>query len=259
MNVCRMVDVHCHLDDLAFKKDLQSILENAYSKGVIAAVSSALGPESILNSIKLVESTKNLPLKIYLSFGLEPYNLSEEDFNKTVDLIVKYKNKIKGIGEVGLDFYRTREHSERDIQISRFIKFIELSKKLDLPLIVHSRSAGKKCLETLASVGAKKVLMHAFDGRAKYALEGVDLGYFFSIPTSVVRSGQKQKLVKALPLENILFETDSPVLAPVRGEVNTPENLPLVAEKVAEIKRVPIEKVCEIVYANSVKFFNLNP
>ena len=97
-----------------------------------------------------------------------------------------------------------------------FSGFIDLALELDLPLNVHSRSAGRHTVRLLLERGARKVLLHAFDGKASSALAAVEAGYFFSIPPSVVRSRQKQKLLKQLPVSCLLVETDSPVLGPFK-------------------------------------------
>ncbi|RLI08208.1 hypothetical protein DRO32_02655, partial [Candidatus Bathyarchaeota archaeon] len=127
-----------------------------------------------------------------------------------------------------------------------------------LPLVVHSRSAGKYAIQVLLEEGYDKVLMHAFDGRVGWALRGVrEGGFYFSIPTSVVRSQQKRKLAKALPLENLMVETDSPVLGPEKGVRNEPANLPLAVREVASIKGVGEGEVAGITFENAVRFFGL--
>ena len=103
---------------------------------------------------------------------------------------------------------------------------VALARELGLPLNVHCRSAGKKTLETLAAAGAERVLMHAYDGKVGHAMKAAEeRGWVFSIPPSVVRSKQKQKLVCRLPLEAMALETDSPVLGPDRNERNEPANI----------------------------------
>ena len=107
---------------------------------------------------------------------------------------------------------------------------------LDLPLSLHSRSAGKYLVDILVTAGVGKVCLHAFDGKVGYALAGAGRGYVFSIPPTVVHSNQKRKLALRLPVESILFETDSPALGPVRGERNEPANLMLVVEQMSGLK-----------------------
>jgi TatD DNase family protein len=132
---------------------------------------------------------------------------------------------------------------------------VALSLELDLPLNIHSRSAGRATIDLLIERGAKRALLHAFDGKASTALPGVEAGYFFSVPPSIVRSRQKQKLVKRLPLESILLETDSPVLGPEPGERNEPRNVAVSLRAIAEIKEIPERAVAEAVRENARRLF----
>jgi len=128
-----------------------------------------------------------------------------------------------------------------------------------LPLNVHSRSAGRHAIALLLEHNAKKVQLHAFDGKASAALPAVEAGFFFSIPPSIVRSRQKQKLVKQLPLSCLLVETDSPVLGPSPDERNEPANSVISINAIAEIKNISKEEVMETVFDNTCRLFgNLN-
>jgi TatD DNase family protein len=159
------------------------------------------------------------------------------------------------IGEVGLDHWAVQEEKDRELQREIFKGFIALAGEMDLPLNVHSRSAGRRAIDLLLQSGAVRVQLHAFDGRASTALPAVEAGYFFSIPPSVVRSRQKQKLVKQLPLTCILVETDSPVLGPQPAVRNEPANLPLTLQAIAEIKALPEQAVFEAVVANTTRLY----
>jgi TatD DNase family protein len=191
---------------------------------------------------------------VYTSIGLDP--IFCEFAESALSIINDNSDNIVSIGEVGLDHFRERDHSQRDLQESAFKKFIDLSNELKIPIQIHSRSAGKKALEVLEENDASAVHMHAFDGKASYARSASrNLDYYFSIPTSVVRSTQKQKLVKAISLERLLLETDSPVLGVEKGERNEPANIGIALKEVASILRREEEEVREIVLENSLRLY----
>ena len=143
------------------------------------------------------------------------------------------------------------------MQRAALTRLAELALALDLPLNVHSRSAGRHTLDLLLARGARRVLMHAFDGKAGHALRGAEAGYVFSIPPSIVRSPQKQKLVRALPLEALALETDSPVLGPTAGERNEPANARIALRAIAEIKCLAEDRIAEAAEANTRRVFGL--
>ncbi len=247
-----MIDVHAHLEDEAFQFDLQEVIDRAKSEGVEYIITSGLDAWGIKKGLEISTKYKGY---VFLTPGLSPAEI-DENYGSIINLVRSLRNEIVGVGEIGLDHYLTDSEVTRNFQKKVFREFIELAEDLDLPLVVHSRSAGREALQILFECGAKRVLMHAFDGTPSDALEGVKRGYLFSIPTSIVRSSQKQRLVEILPIENILLETDAPVLGPVVGARNEPANLVLAAKKVAEIKKLPLERVAEVTTRNAMGLFN---
>jgi TatD DNase family protein len=187
--------------------------------------------------------------------GLYPTHLDLQEAEALCAFIRRERSNLCAIGEVGLDHWKVKEDGEKEQQREIFRQFIELSRELDLPLNVHSRSAGRHAIALLLECGAPKVQMHAFDGKASTALLGVEAGYFFSIPPSIVRSRQKQKLVKQLPLSCLLVETDSPVLAPNPNERNEPVNVVIAIEAIADIKQVSKEEVVESIIENTRRLY----
>lgn len=175
-----------------------------------------------------------------------------------VALIREHAEDIVGIGEVGLDYWVCQDEERRAAQREALSTLSALAMELGLPLNVHSRSAGRHTLELLMEQGNAKVLMHAFDGKAGHALKGAEAGYLFSIPPSIVRSPQKVKLARLLPLESLALETDSPVLGPVAGERNEPANAAISAAAIAEIKGLPEAQVRETCMENARRLFGLD-
>jgi len=245
-----LIDVHCHLTAPEFEGRVREVVEKSVKAGVKAIITSGLGYEDGLKALEISDYRI-----VYPSLGVSPYML--EGYEQVIKLISRESRRIVAIGEVGLDYWRVRDDEGRNRQRRVFREFIELSKSLDLPLIIHSRSAGRYALEILFEMKAERVIMHAFDGAAKHAVKAVEKGYMFSIPPSIARSQQKRNLVKRIPLENLLLESDSPVLSPVAGQVNYPWNILVSAEWIGKIKGVSIEKVVEVTGRNAAEILDL--
>jgi TatD DNase family protein len=249
--VVPLIDVHAHLTDPAFQ-DLPEVMRRSRAAGVKKIIMSITDPAEFGRARENLLMT---PGYLHLTVGFDPTDLSEERYAKFKELIDQ--GGIIGVGEVGLDHFYVRDHSQRALQESLFRSSIRLALERDLPLVVHSRSAGHDALEVLYSEGAERVLMHAFDGRSGDALAAAKRGFFFSIPTSVVHSEQKQKLARFLPLESLMLETDSPVLSPVRGERNEPANLIYAARKISEIKRIELGEVIRTTTEKAKELFRI--
>jgi TatD DNase family protein len=252
MNRLKIIDTHAHLCDSSFDSDREDVLKRAGETGVVSILTVS---ETLEDGRKNLALSKEHPILHPLA-GLCPGRLDSDQADEIIHWIRQHYKGIAGIGEVGLDFWTAKEPSDREIQMGIFIRFIELSKGFDLPLNVHSRSAGRKVIDLLLHHGARNVQLHAFDGKASAALPAVEAGYFFSIPPSVVYSRQKQKLVKLLPLSCLLVETDSPVLGPVPGERNEPKNIRTAVEAVAGIKGLKFEEAAEAVFHNTARLYD---
>jgi TatD DNase family protein len=187
--------------------------------------------------------------------GLYPTYLDLSQAHGMADFIRQNRSHLAAIGEVGLDYWVVKEGPDKELQKEILKLFVELSKELNLPLNIHSRSAGRHAIALLLENTAVRVQMHAFDGKASVALPAVEAGYFFSIPPSVTRSRQKQKLVKRLPLSCLLIETDSPVLGPSPNERNEPANLSLSIKAIAELKDIAEAEVIAAVSDNTERLY----
>jgi TatD DNase family protein len=246
-----LVDTHAHLCSPEFDHDRGEVLARARAAGVGAVI--AVG-ETLADAEQNIEMAGRFPM-VKPAAGLYPTVLDCDHAEMMHAFIRRHRAELAAIGEVGLDHWVVKEERDRDVQREIFTAFIRLSKDLDLPLNVHSRSAGRQAVALLLESGAARVQLHAFDGKAAAALPAVEAGFFFSIPPSVVRSRQKQKLVKQLPLSCLLIETDSPVLGPEPQERNEPANLPLAVKGIAEIKGIPEQQVIEAVVENTVRLY----
>ena len=246
-----IVDTHAHICDPVFDLDRAEVLARAKSAGVKTVI--AVG-EDIHDAEKNIELARKHPA-LRPAAGLYPTHLDLQAAGDMAEFIREHQEKLFAIGEVGLDRWVIKEPSDREIQEEIFRLFIDLSLEVDLPLNVHSRSAGRHAVSMLLECNAQRVQLHAFDGKASTAMPAIDAGYFFSIPPSIVRSRQKQKLVRQLPLSCLLIETDSPVLGPDPDERNEPVNAILVVHAIAEIKGISEEEVVESVFHNAGRLF----
>jgi TatD DNase family protein len=246
-----LVDTHVHLCDPVFDPDRQDVLARARRSGVGAVLAVGETLQDAAANLELSESYA----EVLPAAGLYPANADMSKAEEMCAFIRRERARLAAIGEVGLDFRITESASEQELQREVFRMFIRLSLELDLPLNVHSRSAGRYAAALLLEEGAKRVQMHAFDGKAGSAAPAVEAGFFFSVPPSVSRSRQKQKLVKQLPLSCLLLETDAPVLGPSPEERNEPANLTVSLQAVAEIKDVPEEQVREAVVENTARLY----
>ncbi|WP_319521894.1 TatD family hydrolase [uncultured Desulfosarcina sp.] len=250
-----LVDTHAHICDPVFDPDRNAVLERAQKAGVAGIV--AVG-ETLADAHKNLELARVHPM-LRPAAGLYPTFLDFGQAEEMVDFIRSHCDRLIAIGEVGLDYWAVKEDEQKALQREIFRTFIDLSRELDLPLNVHSRSAGRHAVALLLENNADRVQMHAFDGKASAALPAVEAGYFFSVPPSIVRSRQKQKLVRHLPLSCLLVETDSPVLGPEPKIRNEPANLILSVEAIARIKEVAVEAVAEAVVENTRRLYGEGP
>ena len=246
-----VIDVHAHICDPGFDKDRAEVLERARRAGVDAII--AVG-ENLADARKNLELAKRYPM-LKPAAGLYPTYLDLNQAGDMADFIRQNHSILAAIGEVGLDYWAVKEEPDKERQREILKRFIELAQELNLPLNVHSRSAGRHAIALLLENNAVRVQMHAFDGKSGAALPAVEAGYFFSIPPSVARSRQKQKLVKRLPLSCLLIETDSPVLGPSPNERNEPANIRQSVKAIAALKDISEEAVIAAVSENTERLY----
>lgn len=246
-----MIDAHAHLCDPLFAPDLPEVLERARQAGVERVICVGETLEDAQRNLELAASYEMLDA----AAGLYPTILDPGRADEMLAWIRQHRGELCAIGEVGLDRWKVQDEEGRALQERIFRRFIHLSRDLDLPLNIHSRSAGRRTLDLLEEEGPCRALLHAFDGKASLAERGVALGCFFSIPPSVVRSRQKQKLLRRLPLDRVVLETDAPVLGPRAGERNEPANLVVSLAAVAEIKGCSRECAARVTTENAERLF----
>ena len=252
------IDTHSHLFDDAFNADREMVINECLNQNVKKMI--VVGFDNLTNKLALELSDKYEFM--YPTVGLHPTSLDgySDNFFVNLEKLIRDNKKIVGIGECGLDYYW--DTSKKEMQKEVFKKQIELSLKLDLPLVIHSRDAIGDTLEVLKSFNRPlKGVMHGYSGSLEMAREFVKIGLKIGIGGVVTFKNAKnvKEVVEVLDLSNFILETDCPYLTPVpyRGKRNAPYYIPLIAKEIADIKEVDISLVEEITTKNAMELFNI--
>ena len=243
------IDVHCHLDML---ENIDGVIRRAIENNVKIIIANGVKPKSNRKVLELANKYKEVKACIGI-YPVDGLKMKEKEINKEIEFIRKNKEKIIGIGEVGLDFKEdTRYHDKQKLV---FQKFVDIALELNLPLTVHSRNAEQECIEMLEKAKVTKVIMHYFSGKLNLVDRIVRNSWYLSIPTSIKHNEHFQKLVEKAPIKNLLCETDSPYSHPDKKFPNEPANVVESYKKIAEIKSISLEEVEKKIEDNFVRLF----
>ncbi|HDQ59766.1 MAG TPA: TatD family deoxyribonuclease [Candidatus Woesearchaeota archaeon] len=249
------VDVHAHMTEKIFDNDRDEIIKKCKEKG-ITIITCGTSRANNREVLKLIQDHPHI--KACLGFyPVDLLKVSDKEFFDELKFIEENKDKIVGIGEVGVDFYWIKDDNERKKEVERFQEIIWVANRLKLPLNVHTRDATRECIAMLVKSAHVPVNLHAFSGEPEEVEMAVENGFFFSITSNIVYNKRRQNLVKILPIENILTETDCPYLGPNPKEKNSPLNIPLAVEKIAELKEMPVEKAKKMIWENAKRIFKI--
>jgi TatD DNase family protein len=261
-----LVDVHAHLDLEGYEKigGISNVIAECERDGVKIIISNGINIESNRKVLDIASKhgIVRAALGIYPTHCLEMIEAGEyEEFDKEIKFIEKKvkEKKCIAIGEVGLEYKEIPNitDAQKNIQKDCLRQFVNLAKKCDIPIIIHSRNAELEVVELLEQEGMKdkKVIMHCFCGRKHIVKRIRDNGWSFSIPCNIIRSQQFQEIARDTPLEQLFTETDSPLLSPEKDTVNRPSNVIVTIKKIAELKKMTPEEVANIIYNNYQKLF----
>jgi len=257
-----LIDTHAHLDFEQYHRRHAEVIARAQKAGVEKIINVGTSLQGCRDSLKLAEEFP----PVYAALGIHPSDTREDDRGIMAEILKLAQNKkVVAIGEIGLDYYRNPIPSE--IQKRSFVTQLGLAKRLNLPIIIHNRKADKDILEILKlqAEGLHGVI-HCFSGNWSLAKKFLALDFFISF-TGVITFESKDKglyelkeVVKKIPLEKIMVETDCPFLAPepYRGKVNEPAYVREIAKKIAEIKNIPFTRVAAITTQNAYQLFRFN-
>ena len=271
-------ETHGHYDDTQFDEDREQLIAEFLEKDIDKVMNVGADMQSSRNSVELAAKYPHFyaavgvhPSEVgelmsqmdTLSKGLESYlsGLTETDIQELKSMVLD-NPKVRAIGEIGLD-YHFDDDPPRDVQKKWFLRQLELAQELAMPIIIHSRDAASDTMEMLKRMdgGRNGGVIHCYSYSVEQAREYIKMGFHIGVGGVVTfkNSRKLQEVVEDIPLEKIVLETDSPYMAPVpfRGTRNSALNIPYIAEKIAEIKGVPVQKVYDQTYANALKMYKM--
>lgn len=268
--IVTLIDTHAHLDFSKFDPDRQSVIKRAQAAGVAAMVNVGVDVASSQRAVALAGQHP----AIYAAVGMHPHSAKKLDGAALAELReLAGAPKVVAVGEIGLDYYRNL--SPRDVQRRAFRAQLAWAAKLGKPVIIHDRDAHAEVMDILADwasgldsfPGVRSALdgrlgvLHTFSGDRAMAERAVDLGFYISIsgPVTYKNARELPEVVRTVPLDRLLVETDCPFLAPHphRGKRNEPAYVRLVAERIAELRHMPFDDLAEATTANARRLFDL--
>ena len=247
-----LIDTHCHMD---LTNDVDTIIMEADNNNVKRMIISGCDKKSIRDGLEIIYRYD----EIFMTAGFHPDeadNVTDKDL-EDLENVIKTNKKIIGVGEIGLDYYHNDDNKEKQVEL--FEKQLEIAEKYDLPVVIHSRDSIQDVYDILKEHKARGVI-HCFSGSLEMAKLFIDLGFYLGIGGVLTFKNSKLKeVVSELSLDNLVFETDSPYLAPepYRGHTNYPQNIKIVAQTLRKIKNVSLEEVAETTTTNVNKIYNL--
>jgi TatD DNase family protein len=271
-----MIDVHCHLNFHKFENDTPEVIAEAKLKGVSTIINTGTSIPSSRLAVELAKKYENL----FAIVGIHPHHADKTDHEFEGELVADWlgelekiarsSQKVLGIGEIGMDYYSYKSNGivKKQLQEDAFRKQIELSIKLSLPVQIHTRLAWDDTLGILGEYKSKLQtvpgMFHCFSGSIEFARKVLEAGFYVGFDGNCTYSGippgettSLQDLLKFVPLDRVVVETDSPYLTPIpfRGQRNTPGNAIIVGEFIAKVKGVPFQEVDEVTTSNARTLF----
>ena len=253
----QLVDTHAHLYSHKFDNDRPDMVRRAIAAGVTRMYLPNIDSESIQPMLDLEAA---FPENCFAMMGLHPGSVQPDTWERELALVEKWlgQRRWAGVGETGIDLYWDK--STLDIQQKSFARQIEWAKELNLPVIIHSRESNEECLELVKNGqdGRLRGIFHCFSGTREQAQRMIDLGFMLGIGgTLTYAKSELPEVLRDVPLESIVLETDAPYLPPVphRGKRNESAYIALVAEKLSEVKVLPPDEIARTTTANALRMF----
>jgi len=259
----KFVDAHVHLSDEEYADKIEILIKEAKKSNVIALVSNSMDLQTSIDSLKLSE---RYPKLVYAAIGIHPWTIDKVTLaeRQAIAELVEKKvgsGNLVALGEIGLDVKNLKKEALNKLQHEVFNEMLGLAEKFGLPVIIHSRGTTAKVMEILPSFNIKRVLLHWFSYPRSLLSQIIERGYYITEGPPTTYSRGIRAIVKKVPLENFLTETDGPVnffREPFKGQMTTPSFIPLVVKAVAELKNMEMGEVAEQIVKNFVEFFGVN-
>jgi TatD DNase family protein len=266
----KLADIHSHLNHQLFKGNLNDVLERAKQAGVETIIVSGVNSPS---NREVLEFAKKSEL-IKVSLGLHPIDLLglvdpdgetglprqtvKIDLDEELNFIEENKDKIIAVGEIGMDFHWADKEKTKKQQESNFRKILQFAVKIKKPVIIHAWQAEEECLNILEEEinGKIPVVLHCFGGRKSLITKAKELGYYFSVPPSIIKASNFQSLVKKVDIKQLLTETDAPWQSPFKDQPNEPAYVLETVKKIAEIKQISVSEASSQLWENFLKVFS---
>jgi TatD DNase family protein len=271
----KIIDTHSHLNFKAYEKDREEVIKRTQEQDVVC-IDIGTKYETSKKAVDLAEKYEN----IYAGIGMHPIHIKtdllkikldpeegafepfREDFDKNKYIELAKSNKVVAIGEIGLDYYykpktKTRLEQFKKNQKNLFLEQLKMAEELNLPVIIHCRMAHNDVLEILKKQNLKGVI-HCFTGNLEEAKKYIELGFYLGI-NGIIDKLDLLEVIENVPIEKILTETDCPYLTPkAEGDKrNEPIFVKHVIQKIADIKKISFEQVCEKTTQNAKELFNI--
>ncbi|MGE6632335.1 TatD family hydrolase [Bacillus sp. NPDC077027] len=254
-----LFDTHAHLNAEQYKEDLEQVIQRAQEEQVEKIVVVGFDRPTINRAMELIEEYDFL----YAAIGWHPVDaidMTDEDLAWIKELSAH--EKVVAIGEMGLDYYWDK--SPKEVQKDVFRRQIALAKEVNLPIIIHNREATEDVVTILKEEGAAEVggIMHCFTGSLEVAKECMKMNFYISFggPVTFKNAKKPKEVVKEIPRDRLLIETDCPYLSPTpfRGKRNEPSYVKYIAEQIAELREISFEELAELTTENAKKVFRIN-
>ena len=260
----KLFDTHAHYNDEKFNEDMEEVLSAIKAEGVEKLVCVGYNLEG---SKKAAQIAKTHDF-VYSACGISPNDIpqSEEELWKVLFKITEIlkneqlKNKLVAVGEIGLDYYWNKENAQ--LQKKAFIEQIKIANEFDLPIVIHTREAVMDTIEILKKNTVNNLgIFHCCPLNRELVKEALKLGFYISFagPVTFKSSKNANEIIQLVPLDRILIETDSPYLSPEpkRGQRNDSRNVKYIAQKIADVKNIPVEEIAKITYDNALRIFKI--